>query len=68
MDQMIAKRKEPKASEPKLYLKANQMPLEREKSPLLLYVLEKYQVQTPTIIMNENMAERSSEIQNSPNT
>jgi len=46
---IIARINEPKAKDPKLYLKDHQNPSEILKSPFLYYVLEKYHKQTPTI-------------------
>ena len=48
--QIIARMKLPKASEPKLYLKAHQNPLHKLNLPLLSYEDVKYHADTPTII------------------
>lgn len=48
--QIRAKMKEPRARDPPLYLIAHQKPDEREKSPLVSLVEEKYQVHTATMM------------------
>lgn len=48
--QMTAKINDPRASDPPLYLMAHQKPDDKEKSPLVSLVEEKYQVQTATMM------------------